>query len=181
MLKNMSLTEIQVPDAQTSLIYELKSQLEKDSFWGSYWKEWNESHSSSLHLAIFTEPFLGYVLEGRKTIESRFSVNRQAPYQRAAKGDVILLKRSGGPVIGICQVAQVWFYHLDADSWCTIKQYSQALCAQDPEFWIQRENASYATLMKIRHVRRIEPFIYPKRDRRGWVVLHEGAAQLFDA
>ena len=33
---------------------------------------------SSVHLAVCVEPFLGYILDGSKTVESRFSVNRCA-------------------------------------------------------------------------------------------------------
>src|SRR5437867_4139305 len=55
----------------------------------------------SLHLAVLLEPYLGYVLEGRKTVESRFSAVRCPPYRRVQSGDVVLLKSSGGPVEGI--------------------------------------------------------------------------------
>jgi hypothetical protein len=38
------------------------------------------------------EPYLGYILEGKKTIESRFSKPLIPPYRRVALGDVVLLK-----------------------------------------------------------------------------------------
>jgi hypothetical protein len=125
-----------------------------------------------LHLAILTEPFLGYLLDGRKTVESRFSSRRFAPYGKVARGDVLLLKRSGGPIVGLCWVANIWFYHLDPRSWRSIKEeFTAALCAQDPAFWRQRASASFASLMRVEHVRALKPIRYPKRDRRGWVVL----------
>ncbi len=34
------------------------------------------------HLAVMHEPYLSYVLEGRKTIESRFSRHRVAPFDQ---------------------------------------------------------------------------------------------------
>src|SRR4051794_23702908 len=89
-----------------------------------------EPHSFSLHLAVFVEPYLDYVLSGRKTIESRFSVVRCPPYRRVQPGDAVLLKASGGPVVGLCQVRQTWFYRLDPDSWQFIrKEFTEALCA----------------------------------------------------
>jgi hypothetical protein len=124
------------------------------------------------------EPFLTFLLEGTKTVESRFSANRCAPYDRVEKGDVILLKKSGGPVVGLCMVTYRWFYRLDASSWQTIRnEFTQALCAQDPHFWQDRCRASYATLMRVRHVRTITPINFEKRDRRGWVVLRDSYAE----
>lgn len=128
--------------------------------------------SCGIHLAVFVEPFLGYLLDGTKTIESRFSVTRQAPYEKVCKGDILLVKRSSGPVVGLCRVGQVWFYNLDPDSWAYIrKHFARAICAQDPAFWTAREGASYATLLQVKNVLAIDPVSWPKRSRQGWVVV----------
>jgi hypothetical protein len=133
----------------------------------------------SIHLAILVEPYLQFILEGRKTVESRFSVHRCAPYDRVHRGDVVLLKRSGGPIVGVCQVANAWFYELDPRSWRNIrKEFTQALCAQDPSFWKAREKAAFATIMRLQHVLAISPIHCMKRDRRGWVILQQGTSQL---
>ena len=156
------------------LMQKLGSALENDSYWRKNIHKTGCTRSNSLriHLAIFIEPYLRYIFEGKKTVESRFSVNRIAPYKRVGIGDIILLKRSGGPIVGICEISDVWFYHLDPKSWRDIKnEFMQALCAQDPSFWAQRSHASFATLMKLKNVRNIQPIAWPKRDRRGWVVL----------
>lgn len=169
---------------QTSLLTlasMLQLAVKGDPFWETYLSPLIDSVPLpfSLHLAVFVEPYLQFVLEGKKTIESRFSTRRFAPYNQIKKGDVILLKRSCGPIVGICQVAYPWFYQLDPDSWTSIqKDFSEALCAQDPEFWKQRESASYATLIRIQHIKSIAPIKYAKRDRRGWVVLQDSTKQL---
>lgn len=169
---------------QTSLLplaSNLQLAVKDDPFWEDYLSPLIESAPLpfSLHLAVFIEPYLQFVLDGKKTIESRFSTRRFAPYNQVEKGDVILLKRSSGPILGICQVAYPWFYQLDPDSWTSIqKDFAEALCAQDPEFWKQRESASYATLIRIQRVKSIAPIKYAKRDRRGWVVLQDSAKQL---
>lgn len=125
-----------------------------------------------LHLAVMVEPYLGLVLDGRKTVESRFSSRRCPPYQRVGRGDILLLKRAGGPVCGVCEVSDVWSYRLDPQSWHEIRgEFSHALCANDPEFWRVRQSANFATLMRIVHVRKVRPTPVPKRDRRPWVVL----------
>ena len=131
-----------------------------------------------LHLAVLVEPYLRYILEGKKTVESRFSERRIAPYGNVQRHDVILLKRSGGPILGLCQVSNRWYYQLDPKSWNEIRtEFSQMLCAQDPEFWRQRERAEFATLMSLRNVLKIRPINYSKNDRRGWVVLNPGREQ----
>jgi len=85
--------------------------------------------------------------------------------------------------MGLCQVADAWFYQLDPTSWKTIQEeFAQAICAQDPIFWKDREHASFATLIRIKHVRSLMPIQYNKRDRRGWVILQDVNEQLsFDA
>lgn len=145
-----------------------------DPFWGERLSNLTSEAAVefAVHLAVFVEPFLGYILDGSKTIESRFSVNRCAPFERVSQGDVVLLKRTGGPVVGIVQVRTVWSYRLDESSWGLIRrQFTEALRAQDPEFWEHRRAASYATLMAIDHVLALKPIEWEKRDRRGWVVV----------
>jgi hypothetical protein len=159
---------------RTVLMEEVLPKVAMDQLWTEKMHEIisDECSPLGLHLAIFVEPYLQYILNGKKTVESRFGLRRSIPYGKIVVGDVILLKRSGGPLLGICQVSQVWFYRLDPDSWGTLrKEFTQSLCAQDPSFWEKRQRASFATLMQLSSVRAIEPVLFPKQDRRGWVVL----------
>ena len=71
---------------------------------------------------MFVQPFLGYVLDGSKTVESRFSVKRCAPFEKVSQGDVVLLKGAGGPVVGIARVRTVWSFDLDETSWGVIRE-----------------------------------------------------------
>jgi len=128
----------------------------------------------TVHLAVFTEPHLTYLLDGLKTVESRFSVNRCAPYRQVNTGDVLLIKRAGGPVEAVCEVGAVWFYELQGDAWTTIREkFTKALCATDPSFWKDRQEAAYATLLTVTKLRKIDPVRCDKRDRRGWVILDD--------
>jgi ASCH domain len=156
------------------LAKQLQLAVREDPFWETYLAPLNTQDPLpfTLHLGVFVEPYLQFILEGKKTIESRFSTRRFAPYQQIQNGDVILLKQSSGPIIGLCQVTHCWFYQLDPESWKTIQQeFAQAICAQDPEFWQQRQAATYATLIRITDVKTVDPIPFVKRDRRGWVVL----------
>ena len=157
----------------------LQYAVQGDTFWEPCLDSMLQDQAPfGLHLAVLVEPYLRYILEGKKTVESRFSERRISPYGNVQRHDVILLKRSGGPILGLCQVSSRWYYELDPQSWHEIRtEFSQMLCAQDPEFWSQRESAEFATLMSLRNVLKIRPIKYSKNDRRGWVVLKRGREQ----
>jgi len=126
---------------------------------------------NQLHIAVMAEPYLLACMEGKKTIESRFSSRRIPPYGQVKSGDVILMKQPGGPIVGVCEVSDAWFYRLDPEAWKMIKvEYLRDIYA-DNQFWVEREDASYATLIRIKNVRSLKPFAFAKRDRRGWVIL----------
>jgi hypothetical protein len=123
------------------------------------------------------EPYLRFILEGKKTIETRFAKRPCPPFERVRKHDVIMLKRTPGDVVGIYVVEAVWFYRLDPKSLAFIKaKFGPAICPADPSFWKERKDASVATLILIDKVTPVEPFKIEKRDRRGWVVFN-GAEQ----
>jgi hypothetical protein len=125
-----------------------------------------------VHLAIFIKPYLQYIIEGKKTMESRFSVNRIAPFKKIFQGDLILLKKSGGLVVGFCLVKEVWFYQLNPSTWNKIRNnFESELCIKDPQFWESKKHTLYATLIKLGEFNAFSPIRFKKKDRRGWVVL----------
>ena len=152
-------------------VQSLRDDLKSDPAWtGVVDRVCSGSVTLGIHLAVFIEPYLEHILDGKKTVESRFGVTRRPPFNSVREGDILFLKRSGGPVCGVCEVEEVWFYRLDKQLLKVIKdRYAAALCAQDPTFWKDRSAASFVTLMRIRNARRLTPFEIPKRDRRGWV------------
>lgn len=168
------------------LVRELKESTHGHLFWGPYLDKLSATAPPpfSVHLAVLLEPYLQFILEGSKTVESRFSRRRIAPFKSVAQGDVILLKRSAASTIsGICLVSRVWFYQLDANSWNEIRdRFTDMLRAEDPSFWEQRKSAQFATLMRVDEVQVLPPIEIAKRDRRGWVILrskHHMAPNLF--
>ncbi len=167
-------------DWRENVIESLGESVKNDSYWSNYLKSLSkeEKPSFSIHLGVFIEPFLQYILDGKKTMETRFSAVRCAPFERVEDGDVILLKKSGGAIIGLCQVRSAQFYRLEKVAWNEIKTFARDICAEDPEFWEQRKNASFATLMRIHNVRTIAPITIKKRDRRGWVILQKASNDL---
>lgn len=144
--------------------------------WATVLRPFEGETEAGIHLAVFVEPYLSFILQGTKTVESRFSRNYIAPHGRVAVGDLILLKASGKPVVGHCRVSQVWDYVLDPASWEDVRSFGAALQAQDG-FWESRRNARFATLIRVSDVRRCRPLVVDKRDRRGWVVLRGSGEQ----
>ena len=135
--------------------------------------------AKSIHIAIFIQPYLQYILEGQKTIESRFSINRCAPYKMVDKGDIILLKKSGGPIFGVCRVDKVWFYKLTSNLLRLIKtEFGDAMCINDSKFWESKKKSKYATLIQINNVQIVDPVYIQKRDRRGWVTIPLSKSQI---
>lgn len=47
--------------------------------------------NKNVHLGIFSDPYLTYMLDGLKSIESRFSKNRIAPYNKITKDDIVII------------------------------------------------------------------------------------------
>lgn len=163
----------------TRAMRDIGEDLREDSQWSARLPVRAGSPSSAIHLAIFVEPFLSYVLNGTKSIESRFSTRQCAPFRRVTVGDIILLKAASGPVKGICRVAKTWFFDLRSVPLVTVRErFAKGICATDDDFWRSREKAEYATLLKLGSVREISPVSCPKRDRRGWVVLDGNPEQL---
>ncbi len=164
---------------QANCVAHLKKILAANSFWKTYLKpDASGCEQPRLHLAVCIEPYLSFMLDGKKTVESRFSSVRCSPFHKVNKGDLILLKKAGGPVVGLCRVDAAWFYELDPDTFNDIRRdFSQSICPAGPDFWRSREHASFATLLSISDVERIAPFSVGKRDRRGWVTFAESPGQ----
>lgn len=124
------------------------------------------------HLAIFPRNYIDKILSREKTIESRFSKVKCAPYGQVSIGDIILLKEQSGPIRGQAEIAKVIFFSdLTPESViCIKKEYNNRLRADD-EFWEAKMDAKYATLMFLRDVQELPSQEFEKKDRRGWVVL----------
>lgn len=151
---------------------ELLEQVAGHHFWLTYLSDATRPTSRiGIHLAIFAEPFLSMVLSGEKTIESRFSRNRCAPYEQIGAGDIILLKEVAGPICGLVLARRIWCYDLSNEPIGSIRHRFGADIRADDEFWSSRADASYATLIELDAPTSIPPVSCDKRDRRGWVSL----------
>lgn len=106
------------------------------------------------HLAIFKGQAGEEILSGKKTIESRFSKVKKAPFGVVSSGDMVYIKPSGKEIIGEFRVKKVCYF-------------------EDPEI----KTARYATFIFIGDSARFitSPLKFKKKDSRGWVVLEQPA------
>lgn len=126
---------------------------------------------SNLHLGIFTEPYLTYMLNGEKKIESRFSKNKIAPYNKINKSDIVIVKKSGGSIVAYFTIKEVLFFDLSETLINDIKnKYEKELCVNN-EFWNVKQNSRYATLIKIDKIHKIKPFSILKKGMQTWICL----------
>jgi len=133
----------------------------------------------SVHVAILSRPYLDLLLIAAKTVESRFAADRRAPYKKIDAGDVLLLKQVGGPICGIALAKKVFFYEITPRRFGAIKtNFGPDLKIDDMDLWARYKKASYATLIRVDQVRKIDPITYIKRDQRAWVTFQSEAPTL---
>lgn len=118
------------------------------------------------HLAIMTRGYIEKILSLEKTIESRFSKNKIAPYGKICVGEQVFMKEVGKEVSAVFEVENVIFFDcLTEEKICEIRnQYGKEICA-DEEFWDSKKDAKYATLIFIKDPRSVIPFKIYKNDR----------------
>lgn len=134
-----------------------------------------QNHQSALagerlHLAVMTGPYLDRIVDGSKTVESRFHRIRNAPLDTVSSGDLVAFKRSGHPVSHIAGVRDANFIDMTATPLESVRyDWQERIGDTTDEFWRARANARWASLIEIDWIRLVSPIELLKRDRRGWV------------
>jgi ASC-1-like (ASCH) protein len=166
-----------------AILERLAEASELGSFWRGYLVDQllKPDPTVNMHLAIFVEPYLSAVLDGRKTIESRFGVHKRPPYLTVRTGDIIMIKRSGGPIVGLARAHSAKFYELSTGVLKELRtKFAHRLFALDDEFWDSRAEKQFATLIELEDVCAIEDTQFVKRDRRGWVTYSSDEPQQYE-
>ena len=133
-------------------------------------------NSTGVHLAILNEPYLTLILNGKKKIETRFSVNKISPFKKVVEGDVIILKESGGYIRGAFIAGKVKYYeNINESVMNEIKnKYENLICSSyDNNFWEHRKKANYISLIEVKKVKEFKPFKSEKKNRMAWAILKE--------
>jgi ASC-1-like (ASCH) protein len=127
-----------------------------------------------IHLVILKKPYLDAIFEGRKSIESRFTKTKRAPFGQIRVGDKMLLKLSSGPVCGSAVVGDFQsFENLNPGKIDEIKRkYNQYILGAD-KYWESRADCRFGVLVWLKDVKTIKARTINKKDWRAWVVLTE--------
>ena len=124
------------------------------------------------HIAILRQPFFNMILSGEKTIESRWSLSRIAPFERVKAGDIIWLKETSKNITARAIVKKVKFYNLTKEKADEIKsKYGKEIGTDKFEDWERYRNKKYLTLIWLKDVQKIEPITAPKSHGAGWLII----------
>ncbi len=136
-----------------------------------------------VHIAIVRPPYDRLIVDGRKVIESRFTKVACPPFGWVTPGDVVYVKRAGGPFVARAEAAQV----LAVDRLTParvdelVARYNRGICGEAAYWRGVRRTAKFATLVWLREVR---PTGAAPRYRpihmRAWYVLDADADPLPD-
>jgi hypothetical protein len=137
-------------------------------------KTWDNITSVSngyIHIAIVDSHTAHLILQGKKHIETRFSINKHIPYGRISEGEIIFIKISGGPIVGVMQAERVCFYaDLNVDDVNDLKSEYNDLIQAKNEYWKQKRTSRFATFIYLSNIEQTEPFWLNKKDRSGWCI-----------
>lgn len=123
------------------------------------------------HIAILKQPFFDMVLTGEKTIESRWSMKKVAPYNKVSAGDLILLKETGKMVTATAIVSQAKFYELTPEKVEELREkYGKKIGTDKFKDWQATLQKKYCTLIWLENVQKISPLKVPRSNGAGWIV-----------
>ena len=127
------------------------------------------------HLAIFLKGVAEKILTGEKQVEIRLSQSKVIPYLTVTKDDIIILKISGGKIIGQATADNVLYYdHINRELLSKIKKQYAKATKMNEEFWKMKRKSRYATIILLKNpIKYLSPVVYQKHDRRPWVILED--------
>lgn len=110
----------------------------------------------------FKKDILDKILSGEKTIETRFTKNKCAPFKKVAEGDVLFLKAVGEDVIAKTVDKKVENHVLSEQKLREIANfYYKDIGVEDSQierFVLKRKDKNYAVLVWLSEVQDISPF-----------------------
>ena len=112
--------------------------------------------------------FVPKILDGRKTIESRWYKTRRAPWGKIKRNDVVYFKNSGKPATIKATVARVIEYNnlTNKEIKRILGEYWKRLGISKegvPSFYKRVENKNYCILIFLKNPKKVTPFKVNKK------------------
>ena len=119
------------------------------------------------------------ILSGVKTVETRFSRNKIAPFGVVSVGDLVYMKPPGEDIVGQFRVKKVFYFEglIEEDMNKIFADYGQQINVGDEEedgkYYREKRESLVGTLIFIADSERFitSPIKVRKKDLRGWMVL----------
>jgi ASC-1-like (ASCH) protein len=132
------------------------------------------------HVAIMQKEPLELLLAGKKTVESRWSVHRSAPWGKVHVGDRIYFKRSSGLVEARAVVSRMLEYPdvTKSDALRIAEEFGNSIGIDKQSlsrWWHPRKK--YCSLYFLDDIQRVVPFAIDKNGyaaSSGWLVVPQG-------
>ncbi len=126
------------------------------------------------HIAIFRGLLFDMVINGTKTIESRWSNKKVAPFNKVQVGDTIFIKKTSCDVVAKTQVKAVKFYNLSHEIAENIKKnYGKEIGIDYFENWENYKNKKYCTLIWLADIIPVKNMKVQNSHGAGWIVVKE--------
>ena len=133
------------------------------------------------HLALMNIFFMRKILEGQKTMETRWAKTKRTPFKSINKGDKIFFKEVGGNVKASAIVIKVEFHkknEIESTIDLFIKNHFREIGfdskEQLNEFLLKKKDTNYLSIIWLDNLKneffKVDPKKYAYRN--GWVVLN---------
>lgn len=137
-----------------------------------------------LHLAIFAPGYIDKIFNGQKTIDGRFSLVKCLPFNGIEPGDLVLMKKTGGHIIGYFVAGRIQF--MEDLNPQTVKRiigkYKNELSLSE-DFISKKLSSRYVTLIEILKPTKFRMSVtVRKRNLSAWIRLggdNQNQIQLF--
>ncbi len=128
------------------------------------------------HIAILHAPYIDAILSGAKTVESRLSLHRRAPWGVVEPGHTVYFKQRSGPFRLRATAGRIdlWEDLAPRDVDELAREHRHTVCAP-ASYWRGKRTARYATLIWLDDITPIdEGPAHPPMYGRGWLTLTPG-------
>ena len=123
------------------------------------------------HIVILKTKYFNMIQSGEKTIESRFSIHKIAPFEKVTVGDLLLIKETGKDVTMTAKVARVEYFFLTPQKVEEIRiKYGKQIGTDKAEDWVLTAKKNYGTLIWVTEVKKVAPIPVPRSNGAGWII-----------